>query len=113
MKIYDCSVLAGGEAVVTNELGIKIPVTDAILNALGEKPSSGKLLISEEFAVYIVNTQPDLKETISQLAELCGKLSTLCETSIGGGTATIDKPYLLLKPEFEAIKSQLEAFKLI
>lgn len=112
MKIYDCSVLAGGEAIVTNELGVKIPVTDAVLNALGEKPSEGKLIISEEFAVYIVNTQPDLKELLGQVKSIVEQLSALCD--IGVSRSPDSSPLApAIKIEIEAIKTQLEGFKLI
>lgn len=79
----------------------------------GEKDSFGFVLFGDENCIYIANTQPDLQETINELAATCDEMATLCQTSIGAGTNTIDKPFIAQAEKFQSISSKLKDMELI
>lgn len=84
-------------------------IPDALLMCLGGKPSEGKILISENSAVYIVNTQPDLsdiKQMISDLSDLCAIIG---ETPASQGNPINPTA----STQIRVIKTQLDGYKLL
>ena len=57
--------------------GSWVPVPDAVLMAEGVADSEGKMLVGEDYAVYIVDTQPSTQLLIDLVTELADAVSSL------------------------------------
>ncbi|AUR91092.1 hypothetical protein NVP1155O_19 [Vibrio phage 1.155.O._10N.222.55.B3] len=111
MKVYDCEVSAG-TVTITNSDGASVDVPDAVLMSAGVTKSSGKLIISENGAVYIVNTQPDLQVIINKMGDMLGQISTLAKVLVSRSPDSAPlEPQVAI--DAEALKAELEAMKLI
>lgn len=111
MQVYDCTVSAG-VATVTNELGLPVNVPDSVLMCSGALTSIGKLVISENGAFYIANTQPDLLFLLSEVVKIADQVSALSQSMVSRSPDSSP-----LSPEvtagIEAIKATLTAKVLI
>ena len=81
----------------------------------GEADSSGFVIFGKDTAIYIVNTQPDLKDTIDKLVEVCDQIIEISKTQLAlGGTGSVPlMPFAPIGSKVEAIKKELEDKKLI
>lgn len=104
-KIVQASVVSG---IVKID---GIDASDVQIIADGQADSSGYALIGHEFAVYIVNTQPDLKNIIEKLISLTEQLSLLAQTPV---SKTPDQTPLnpAVQVEIDLLKSELESIEL-
>lgn len=90
-----------------------LPASDVVILAGGESDSTGRVLISESQAVYIVDTQPDLVLVINQIKDICDQLITIGNYSyvIGAQGQVNGQPLLPVANASEAIKQYLEGFR--
>ena len=81
----------------------------------GQAEGEGYAVITDESAIFIINTQPDLSDTIAKLITITEQMITLTDTELAlGGTGSIPlKPYSGLKPALEQVKTELEDKKLL
>jgi len=101
MKIFSASCSGG---VVTANGGV-IP-NCPILGEGGA--SSGYLVIAEEKFVYLPKTTPDVKSLITQLENLCDKITALTVTCATAGNPSSTP---INAADFATIKSNLTTLK--
>lgn len=90
-----------------------VPAADVEILAKGEKNSAGRVLIGDKFAVYIVDTQPDLVDVIGKLSEICEQLITIGNNQyiVGAQGQVLGQPLLPVAQNAETLKQYLEGFK--
>lgn len=111
IRVLDCTV-SGGVVTAFDLLGVPRVVPDAIIQSMGVKPSVGKLIISNDGAVYITNTQPDLMLIIQKLSIIVDKVGVLSDTMV---SRTPDSSPLnpAISAEMKAISAELKGFQLL
>lgn len=107
MKLLKASVIAGVVHVGEN------PAPDIEILSSGLSDSEGRVLIGDSFAVYIVDTQPDLSKVIVELSKVCEQLIT-----VGGyayvtaaDNAVTTTPLIGVANSATNIKAYLDGFK--
>lgn len=89
--------------------------TDIKITCEGQADSTGYVIFGKGSAVYLVNTQPDLKETIEKLISVCDEIVKISKTQLmlgGTGSAPL-MPFEPMGAAVDAIKKELEDKKLI
>lgn len=81
MQVLECEV-KNGIATIKDAEGKEISVTDAVLLCVGKLDSSGKLIISESGAFYVVNTQPDLQFLMDQVKALSEQVVAMSKVMV-------------------------------
>lgn len=109
MKILNAEIKDG--KVLIDELN----PDDVTILGLAESDSKGFLLVGEDnIAIYIANTQPDLKIVIAELMAVCESLKTLANaqymTAAQGGV--MGSPHASIGSKVDAIKNKLEKMEL-
>lgn len=111
MQVLDCSV-SGGVAKITDNQGNEISIPDAVLQCAGVFSSKGKLIISESGAVYIVDTQPDVKFLLEQMKAIADQISSLSTSLVSRSPDTAPLSPSVTQ-EIALIKSKLDDKELI
>ncbi|HGS4438119.1 TPA: hypothetical protein ACMD15_003430 [Vibrio cholerae] len=95
---------------------------DVEIMGIGEKDSTGFVLFGREKSIYIIDTQPDLKELISKLIGVIENVISIASQDVvkqvtgGSGAPAVGITLPLdieAQSKLEQIKSQLEGFKLL
>ncbi len=95
-----------------------VEADDVPLSCLGEKPSNGYVIFGKDVCVYVVNTQPDLKEIVSELSEIVANVASVAGQmvvkQVTGQAVGVSFPVdESAKAKLEAIKTKLDEFKFV
>jgi hypothetical protein len=107
--IFTTAKIENGKLLIDNKEAIDV----TLLNQ-GQADSQGYVLIDNEKAIYMINTQPDLQTSIDKLIAVCGQFTAICNTELmlgGTGSAPL-KPFSGQGKAVDGIKKELEEFKL-
>lgn len=114
LTLYAARVVDG--VVQIEQGGEFLPAEDVIIQGQGLADSSGYAVIGEAIALYFVNTQPDLQETIDQLIAVTSEIINVLDAQflIGANTPVFGQNVDLqaIKPAIESIKTDLENLEL-
>ena len=80
VNIHDARVTAGVVEILQG--ADWLPAPDAVLMSEGAADSAGKAVIGENFAVYIVDTQPDLQHLIDLVTDLTDAVLGMTNTLV-------------------------------
>lgn len=106
--IKDAKVVGG--VVQVEQDGVYRAATDVQLMSEGATDSSGKCLIGADFAVYIVDTQPDVQLLIDKVTELAEavRLMTILTVSRSPDQQPFDPAGQLVVEEIIAALGEIE-----
>lgn len=110
MKILNAEIKDG--KVLIDELN----PDDVTILGLAESNSKGFLLVGEDnVAVYITNTQPDLKAVVAELVNVCSELKTLASAQymVSAQAGVMGNPHSSIGGKVDKIRTKLEKMELI